>query len=286
RNVMRAMGARQIANGLAVVLQPQRPLPLWARVLGDVVDLALLGLAARSSSSRMRLAGAAAAVAGVAALDVLVAQRTQRAFAEANKPVIYSVTINMPVMVVYAIYRALENLPRFMHYLESVEQRTITTSHWVAKLPIGGTVEWDAEIVEDVPGRMIEWRTVEGSKIKLAGRVLFTSAPKPGMTEVRVELQLGFTGMHPSTALAKLLTKPQIKGDLRRFKQIMETGEVLVSDASLHAAPHPARPAGEVDQLDDAEPTAHQSGAASTIGEIEIEIVDVIVIDELKAVTP
>jgi uncharacterized membrane protein len=246
RNLMRAMGAREIANGLAVLFQPQRPTPLWARVAGDVVDLACLLIAARSSSnSRMRLAGAAAAVLGVGALDILAARRTQRAYNAANRPVMYSVTINRPVMDVYSAFRQLENLPSFMHFLDRVEQTDMTRSHWVAKLPIGGKVEWDAEIIEDIPGQVIEWRTVEGSKIKLRGRVIFTPAPSPHMTEVRVEMQLGFTGVHPSTGLAKLFAKPQLKGDLRRFKQVMETGEVLYSDASIHRAPHPAQPSNQ-----------------------------------------
>jgi uncharacterized membrane protein len=181
-------------------------------------------------------------------------------------------------MEVYQAFRTLENLPRFMNYLERVEQRTLTTSHWVAKLPIGDTVEWDAEIIEDIPGQVIEWRSVEDSRIKLAGRVLFTAAPKPGMCEVRVELTLGFTGVHPTTGLAKLFAKPQLKGDLRRFKQVMETGEVLVSDASLHTKPHPARPAGDV-----VEPVAYQSKPAESLAEIEIDIVDAII--EEKGVT-
>jgi uncharacterized membrane protein len=123
-----------------------------------------------------------------------------------------------------------------------VSQHTSGRSHWVAKLPLGGTISWDAEIIEDRPNELIAWRTVEGSVLCHRGEVTFARTPGRDMTEVRVELQVGLFGAPPSPVLAKLLTKPQIKGDLRRFKQVMETGEVLRSDASIHRGRHPARP--------------------------------------------
>ena len=223
-----------------MLARPRRSLPLWSRVAGDAVDLALLGAAARSRTSTARLAGAAVAVAGVAALDVWAARRAGRSVASA--PVTYAVTINKSPGEVYAFYRKLEQLPLFMDYLESVTEHG-DTSHWVAKLPGGGTVSWDAKITADRPGKLIAWQTVEGSPIAIRGRVAFARAPGRDMTEVRVEMQLGVTGAEPSAALAKLFAKPQVKGDLRRLKQVMETGEVLYSDASQQRGPHPARPA-------------------------------------------
>jgi uncharacterized membrane protein len=135
-----------------------------------------------------------------------------------------------------------------MDYLESVTEMGGIRSHWVAKLPLAGKVEWDAQLVEDRPGELIAWESVEGSPLKTSGRVTFTRTPGRDMTEVRVEMKLGFTGMHPTTALAKFFAKPQIKGDLLRFKQVMETGEVLLSDASAHTKPHPAQPSNTVDK--------------------------------------
>jgi uncharacterized membrane protein len=248
---LRAMGLREIFAGLNVLMQPHRPTPLWMRVVGDAVDLGGLGLAAATKrTSGARLAGAVAAVAGVTALDVIAARRTQRSFDAANRPVISSVTINKPREDVYRFYRQLSQLPLFMDYLESVHELGNRRSHWVAKLPIG-TVAWDAEITEDRPGELIAWQSVGGSAVTTRGRVSFESAPGRDMTEVRVEMQLGFLGTRPSAALAKVFTKPQIKGDLRRLKQVLETGEVLYSDASLHRKPHAAQPtpAGEVDKL-------------------------------------
>ena len=247
RVVLRAMGAREVLSGIGVTLAPRRPLPLWIRLVGDAIDLAALGIAARGASRRQRIAAAAIAVAGVGALDAFAALRAQRAYDAANRPVIASVTINAPPDAVYAYFRQLGQLPVFMDYLESVVELDRTRSRWTAKLPVKGTVEWEAEIIEDIPGQVIEWRSVEGSKIKTSGRVMFTPAPASTMTEVRVEMSLGFTGVGASVALAKLFAKPQVKGDLRRFKQIIETGEVLVSDASAHRLPHPAQPSETID---------------------------------------
>jgi uncharacterized membrane protein len=242
--LLRAMGVREVLAGIGVLMQPRRPLPLWSRVAGDAIDLALLGLATRSRRADLpRLAGAAAAVAGVTALDIIAARRTQRAYREANQPVIFSVTINKPPTEVYAFYRRLSQLPLFMDYLESVREADHTYSHWIAKLPLGGTIAWDAKITEDRPGEVIAWRSVQGSLIDTRGRVTFARAPGRNMTEVRVEMQLGFLGTRPSSSVAKFFTKAQIKGDLRRLKQVLETGEVLHSDASAHRRPHAAQPA-------------------------------------------
>jgi uncharacterized membrane protein len=239
--LMRLLGATEVIAGIGVLMQPQRPGALWARVAGDLVDLGLLGLAAGGKrTSGVRIAGAVAAVAGVLALDIVAARRAQKAFDEANRPIIFSVTINRSPREVYDFYRRLEQLPMFMDWLESVTHIGANRTHWVAKLPIG-TVEWDAVIVEDTPGEAIAWESID-SNVVTEGRVTFAQTPGRNMTEVRVEMKLGFTGMHPSTLLAKYFAKPQIKGDLRRLKQVLETGEVLMSDASQHVMQHPAQP--------------------------------------------
>jgi uncharacterized membrane protein len=111
------------------------------------------------------------------------------------------------------------------------------SARWVVKVPGDATAELDAEIVEDVPGKRIQWRTVNSTDHDIKGTVSFTRAPGRDMTEVRVQMTVGGYG-----AIAKLAAKPQVKADLRRLKQVMETGEVLKSDASVHAGPHPAQP--------------------------------------------
>lgn len=238
--LVRALGAREILSGIAVLVAPRQAVPLWARVAGDAVDLILLGAASRSRTTAGRIGGAVAAVLGVAAIDVLAARRAQKALK--SSPIMFAVTINKPRDEVYAFYRDFTRFPAFMDYVESVTE-TGATSRWVAKLPTGNTVTWDARVIEDRPDDLIEWESIDGAPLKLHGRVTFTKTPGRDATEVRVELTVG----PGSTALAKLFAKPQIKGDLRRFKQVMETGEVLISDASRHRRPHPAQPSNEGD---------------------------------------
>jgi uncharacterized membrane protein len=241
--LVRAMGLRELVAGIGVLMQPRRPLPLWSRVLGDAIDLALLGKATTGRGNSVpRLVGTAAAVAGVTALDVMAARRNQRALDRVPPPALYAITINKPPADVYAFYRKLSQLPLFMDYLESVVEIDATHSHWVARLPIGGTIAWNAQITEDRPGEAIAWRSVEGSLIDTRGRVTFAKTPGHNMTEVRIEMQLGILGTRPSPTVAKLFGQPQVKGDLRRFKQVIETGEVLFSDASAHRGKHAAQP--------------------------------------------
>lgn len=240
--MMRAMGAREVAAGVNLLLQPRKPSAIWARVAGDALDLALLGLAAKNAKSGWRVAAAIAAVGGVTALDVIAGIRTQREHIEPNRPIIYSVTINKTPMEVYEFYRDFSRLPEFMDYLESVTELDPLRSRWVANV-LGKKVTWDAEITDDEPGELIAWRSTSGSRVKTAGKVTFAKAPGRDATEVRVEMELGFTGVGTSKSLAKTFTTPQVKGDLRRLKQVLETGEVLVSDATVTLKPRPAQPA-------------------------------------------
>jgi uncharacterized membrane protein len=239
----RIMGAANLAIGTSLIVRPRRGSSMWARVAGDAIGLGLLAWAARDErASSRRVATAMAACGAVLALDAYAGRRLRRAHAES---LVFAITINKPTREVYAFFRKLENLPRFMDYLESVEQRGAVQSHWVAKLPLRGTVEWDAEIVEERSGELIAWQTVEGSKFAHSGQVTFASAPGGTGTEVRVAMKIGLPGVAPSAGLANLLTRPQIKGDLRRLKQVMETGEVIISDASGVRGRHPAQPSSE-----------------------------------------
>jgi uncharacterized membrane protein len=178
---------------------------------------------------------------GAAAVGYLLYQRAKRATAS---PVTATVTINKPPREVYDHFRDFSRLPEFMTYLASVELIDDRTTKWTAK-PLGkGTVTWNAELVDDVPGQLIVWQSTADSTIHTRGRVTFEAAPgRPNVTEVRVEMQLGAGKLAPSAVIARLFATPQVKGDLRRFKQVMETGEVLRSDASAHTRPHPAQPA-------------------------------------------
>lgn len=146
-----------------------------------------------------------------------------------------AITINASPDAVYNAWRDFERLPMFMYHLESVSPLDDRRSHWVAKAPAGTTVEWDAEIADDVPGQRIAWRSVEGSSVDNTGSVQFRLAPGGQGTEVYVELQYSPPGGALGSAIAKVFGEEpnqQIRDDVRRFKQIVETGEVARSDGS------------------------------------------------------
>ncbi len=140
-----------------------------------------------------------------------------------------AVTINRPVGEVYAFWRNLENLPRFMNNLECVAVRDERHSHWVAKGPAGRRFEWDAEIINDIENEVIGWRSLPGSDVDSGGSVRFERAPGGRGTEVRVSLQYNPPGGSVGAAFAKLIgqdPKKQIQDDLRRFKHLVEAGEI------------------------------------------------------------
>lgn len=140
-----------------------------------------------------------------------------------------AITIDRPVEEIYQFWRRFDNLPYFMEHLQSVSLLDDKRSHWMAKAPAGKSVEWDAEVVNEVPNEMIGWRSAPGSEIDTAGSVHFKRAPAGRGTEVRVELQY----IPPAGILGALVAKlfgeepqQQIREDLRHLKQIMECGEI------------------------------------------------------------
>jgi uncharacterized membrane protein len=140
-----------------------------------------------------------------------------------------SVTINQSPDVLYRFWRSFENLPRFMDHLESVTQIDGRHSHWVARAPAGRMVEWDAEITEERENELIAWRSLEGSVIDNAGTVRFEPAPGGRGTVVRVSLAYNPPAGVLGAAVAKLFGEEpaqQVASDLRRFKQLMEAGEI------------------------------------------------------------
>jgi uncharacterized membrane protein len=114
-----------------------------------------------------------------------------------------------------------------MNHLRAVSQREAGISHWVARGPAGMNVEWDARIINEIDGRLIAWQSLEGSEVSTAGSVHFRETPRG--TEVRVHLQYSPPAGKLGAAVARLLGEEptvQIHDDLRRFKQLIETGEI------------------------------------------------------------
>jgi uncharacterized membrane protein len=146
-----------------------------------------------------------------------------------------AITVRHPVEVVYRFWRDFTNLPRFMNHLASVEVTGDGRSHWTANAPAGRTVDWDAEVVEDAPNERIAWRSLEGAQVPNSGAVRFTPAPGGRGTEVRVELSYDPPGGALGKVVAKLFgeePQQQVTDDLRRLKQVLETGEVVRTEGS------------------------------------------------------
>lgn len=140
-----------------------------------------------------------------------------------------AVTVNKPRREVFQFWRDLANLPTFMDHLQSVKLTGSGQSHWIAKGPAGRTVEWDAEIINEIDNQLIGWRSLPGADVDNAGSVRFNDAAGGRGTEVRVSLQYN----PPAGALGSIFAKlfgeepgQQIDNDLRRFKRMLETGEV------------------------------------------------------------
>lgn len=139
-----------------------------------------------------------------------------------------AITIYRPIDDVYSYWRNLENLPRFMDHLEEVDVIDRFRSHWVARGPLGAKVEWDAQIINDIPPTLLSWKSVGDSDVISAGSVRFKAAGERA-TEVRVKLQYDPPAGKVGATVAWLLGEDpqhQIAEDLRKFKELMETGEL------------------------------------------------------------
>ena len=257
--LIRLYGLREIAAGVMIFTQQKPATGLWSRVAGDALDLASLGKAfASPSANKGRVAFATANVLAVTALDLIAANQlsTNGSHGIHAKA---SCIINRAPEEVYSFWRNFENLPRFMRHLEAVEDRGDGRSRWVAKGPAGSQVEWEATIIADVPGEVITWRSLEGSDVDHAGAVRFETAPGNRGTIVKVNMEYNPPAGKIGAMVAKLFgeePEQQLEDDLRRFKQVLEVGEVLVSDATLlgtgYFEQRPARPA-DINELEEAQ---------------------------------
>ena len=138
-----------------------------------------------------------------------------------------SVTIQVSAGTLYDFWRDPSNLPRVMPYLVQVDRLDDQRSHWIARGPAGHTVEWDATIINDIPGELLAWQSLPGADVASAGSVRFRPLA-PGGTQVDVRLQYAPPGGRLGASVAWLLgTSPagQVREALRQLKQVLETGE-------------------------------------------------------------
>jgi uncharacterized membrane protein len=140
-----------------------------------------------------------------------------------------SVRLEKPVDEVYRFWRRFENLPRFMTYLERVEDLGNGRSRWVALGPAGTSVEWEAEIINEVENKVIGWRSLPGSQVAIAGSVNFDRVRQGTSAQVTVHLQYAPPAGRAAAFVAQLFglePSQTIREDLRRLKQLLEAGEL------------------------------------------------------------
>ncbi|MHC0062847.1 SRPBCC family protein [Nostoc sp. UIC 10890] len=204
----------------------------WASLIGGGA-MVLMGLKQGS------LRGALTALAGggliyQGATKQSTIQQAQEAIG-INQPIKVekTVTINKSAEELYRFWHNFENLPTFMKHLKSVKVYNEKRSHWIANAPLGNSVEWDAEILEDRENEFISWASVEGADVDNSGFVRFKKAPGDRGTEVKIVLEYNPPGGALGATIAKLFgeePEQQIGDELRRFKMLMEAGEIATTE--------------------------------------------------------
>ncbi len=234
-----AVGVRELVSGAGLLTQGSRSAWLWARVAGDAMDLALLGSAAlrKENPHRSRTIATLGVVAAIGAADLAASLRQSNRVASRKTPapgghealVEQTLIVNKSPGECYTFWRHLENLPKFIPAIQSIKIQDDRRSHWVMKAPVGANVEWDSEITADHPGERIAWHSAEGAALKHAGNVRFEPAPGRRGTLVRVLMHVEPAMGRASVDIAKLVGKDpnfEVRENLRRFKSLIETGEV------------------------------------------------------------
>jgi uncharacterized membrane protein len=158
--------------------------------------------------------------------------RARRAAPAGPRLVGHAVTINRPRAELYAFWRDFENLPKFMSNVERVIRREPGRSVWTIAAPGGFSVDLDTEISEERENEMIAWRTLPGSDVEAEGRVSFRDAAGGRGTVVDAEIGYRPPGGEVGRWIAKLFQRePGVQGrrELKRFKMLMETGEIATS---------------------------------------------------------
>ena len=140
-----------------------------------------------------------------------------------------AITIDRTPDEIYLFWRHFENLSRFIEHVQSVTQSGEGMSHWVIKTSHGKTLEWDARTIEDKPGQMISWQSLEGADMDNAGSVWFTPAADGSGTVVKVSIKYSPPGGKLGAVIAKLLgddPEKEMEEDLSRLKDLLERREI------------------------------------------------------------
>jgi uncharacterized membrane protein len=206
----------------------------WASIVGGSA-MVLFGLQQRSLRGVLTaIAGGSLAYHGATAEKSLTDKVSEATGLNKAVKVEKTVTIaNKSPEELYNFWHDFENLPTFMKHLKSITVQDVRRSHWVASAPLGQTIEWDADIINDLPNQLIAWASIEGAEVDNSGFVRFQPAPGDRGTEVKVVLEYNIPGGALTAAVAKLFgeePEQQIGDELNRFKQLMEAGEIATTE--------------------------------------------------------
>jgi uncharacterized membrane protein len=234
--LIQLIGMRETATGIGLLSGRQSDAWLWSRVAGDLMDLAVLATCQRGAS-RSRATASTAAVAAIAAVDLAAAIQHSRARLRASAPsdvyIDRTIIVNKSPHECYEFWRDLSNIPRFTRRLKEVAIRENGVSHWVMTIPGGGSVEWDSQLTVERPGERLAWRSLTQQPFSHAGSIQFAAAPGGRGTFVTVGLHYRLpTGVLPAGVTRLLGRDPfgELREDLRRFKQLIETGEIPTTE--------------------------------------------------------
>lgn len=226
------MDVKTISDSLPAIPDPRQVSATELGMGERIASLAGGSLLTWYGLRRRGIGGGAAAVAGAALLYHGAggySTLSRRMGLEAPQPtqIAKSMTIRRTAEEVYAFWRNLENLPRFMTHLQRVEQTDATHSHWTLALPSGQILEWDSKIIEDEPNRVLRWVSLPDSSVRNSGSVEFRPAPGNRGTEIHVNFTYEpGTGRVELARLARPITAQLIAEELRHCKQILEAGEI------------------------------------------------------------
>ncbi|MBI2689345.1 MAG: SRPBCC family protein [Acidobacteria bacterium] len=235
----------------SIPYQNVHPIERWASIAGGIA-LAASGLRRPPAACAVRIMAGAGLIrrglTGKCEIYTLLGMRSL----PSGKPVPYelgvraraAVTINQPREKVFAFLRQFENLPRVMRHLKSVEENGEGRSHWVAEGPMGKSVCWDAEILNEERDRLIAWKSLPGSQVDQAGSLRFHDAPGGRGTEVRAELQYNPPAGVVGAYVARFFDREpeqEIVADFQRLKQYLETGEIASTEDQSHGRTEPEK---------------------------------------------
>jgi uncharacterized membrane protein len=205
----------------------------WASIVGGSA-MVLFGLQQRSLRGVLTaIAGGGLAYHGATAEKSLTDKVSDAVGINQALKVEKTVTIRKSAEELYSYWHNFENLPTFMKHVKSIKVMNETRSHWIANAPLGQSVEWDADIIKDEPNQLIAWASAENAEVANSGFVRFSPAPGDRGTEVKVVMEYEIPGGKVTAALAKLFgeePEQQVGDELRRFKQLMEAGEIATTE--------------------------------------------------------